>query len=382
MTSIWAHAVAHAVAQAQVATPESPAAADPSAEALQAVVRVSASALRTMSSSMVRIETIGGAQPAGSGKGGQGGGSRGPEFRQGDGPTTGVIWSADGYIVTSSFNFLRDPTVTTVTTFDERRFVARLIARDTPGRIALLKIDATNLSVASRAPLAELKQGQWVVAAGYGQGTGMPSPSLGILSAAIRMNGMAVQTDAKISPANYGGPLFDLDGRLIGICVPMGMSTDDIAGVDWYDSGIGFATRTDRIDRHFEKMRGGRSVERGLLGVTLEPDDLKPRSATQSAGPRGLRVAGDPRGPAIAAGMLKGDLIVELDGQPTPRLVDLRRALWAWGAGDTVRVRYVRDGEDRGCEITLATADELSARDETPTSRPADSQPADPIPRR
>ena len=93
-------------------------------------------ALRAVRPSIVRIDTIGGLQPEQ--RAPVGGRRAGAGFRQADGPTTGLIWSADGYVITSSFNFIRDPSIITVTLHDGRRFVARLIARDRPARLALL----------------------------------------------------------------------------------------------------------------------------------------------------------------------------------------------------------------------------------------------------
>lgn len=349
------------------------AAGEPDAETLAAVSRVVADALEKIAPSIVRIETIGGAQPVRSRPEGPGG-RRGTDFRQGDGPSTGVIWTSDGYILTSSFHFVRDPTVITVILRDERRFVARLVARDLPGRLALLRVDATDLAPIPRIRREELRVGQWVISAGYGHGTAYPAPSLGIISATGRMNGMAIQTDAKISPANYGGPLFDLGGRMVGVCVPMGMSTDEVAGVEWYDSGIGFATHVNRIERHFARMAKGENIERGFLGVSLEPEDLKPQPATPPAEPRGLRIGGSPRGPAIAAGLRAGDLVLALDDVPTPRLVDLRRVLWAAAAGDSMRVRYLRDGVICETTLTLASADSLRAAEQpAPTTQPDDA---------
>lgn len=353
------------------AHPQAAASIEPDFETMEAAARVAAAALDKIAPSIVKIETIGGAQPVRPRQEGPGS-RRGPDFRQGDGPSTGIVWTADGFIITSSFHFLRDPTVITVTLSDERRFVARLIARDVPGRLALLKVDATDLVPVARARVEDVRTGQWVVSAGYGLGTTHPAPSIGIVSATGRMNGMAIQTDAKISPANYGGPLFDLRGRMIGICVPMGMSTDEIAGVEWYDSGIGFVTRVDRIERHFARLSRGENVERGFLGVSLEPEDLKPRPATQPTEPRGLRIGGAPRGPAIAAGLQTGDVILALDDHSTPHLVDLRRALWAAAAGDSIRVRYAREGVLKETVLALVTAESLRSLEEpAPATQPA-----------
>src|SRR5207253_11404701 len=122
-------------------------------------------AVSRIAPSIVTIETVGGAQPNGEqppasrpsgmeppGRGGRQRHGQQPGFRVADGPTTGLIWSADGWIISSSFNFVRNPIVTTVLIADRgsgrpRRFVAKLVARDLIRRIALLKIDAPDLPV-------------------------------------------------------------------------------------------------------------------------------------------------------------------------------------------------------------------------------------------
>ena len=114
-------------------------------------------------------------------------------------------------------------------------------------RLALLKVDATDLPAPVWAEPDALQVGRWALAAGFGHGTSQPALNVGVISGLNRMAGLALQTDAKISPANYGGPLFDCDGRLLGICVPMGMGEDDIAGVEWYDSDTGFVITHDVI---------------------------------------------------------------------------------------------------------------------------------------
>ncbi|QOJ13521.1 MAG: trypsin-like peptidase domain-containing protein [Planctomycetia bacterium] len=334
-------------------------------------------ALQAVAPSIVRIETIGGAQPVQSGERGE---ERVVEarFRQADGPTTGVLWSADGLIVTSSFNFIRDPSVITVTLHDGRRFVARLLARDAPARIAVLKIDATDLPLPRLRPVSELRVGQWALTAGFGHGTAEPAISTGIISAVQRTNGLTVQTDAKTSPANYGGPLFDLDGAICGVCVPMGQGADELAGIEMYDSGIGFAASVDRIERHRAALAAGRSVERGYLGVALAPREVRfeaPLAA--SLGVRGgMRVGPNPRDPAAAAGLVEGDVITHLDAEATPRMTELRRALWARAAGDSVRVRFVRDGAAQQAELTLAPQSAFATP--PPEAQEAKREPAEP----
>jgi serine protease Do len=296
-----------------------------------------------------------------------------PGFRQADGPTTGLICSADGYILTSSFNFVRDPVVITVTLADERRFVARLIARDRQARLALLKIDAEALPTPTWAEARELRSGQWALAAGYGHGGSEPTVSVGIVSALKRMSDQTVQTDAKISPANYGGPLLDVAGRVIGICVPMAASEDELAGVEWYDSGIGFAVHHEHILRRLPRMRQGDDLQRGLLGIQLDTRGLvvgtEPDAADAESAPPadGLRIVGQPLGPAADAGLEAGDVITHIDDQPTPRLVDFRRAVARKAAGDTISVTYRRGAASSTVTLTLAAADDFTA---APTTQP------------
>lgn len=324
--------------------------------ALQELTR---SALQTIQPSIVRIETIGGAQPVRRLRDGR---VVRQQFRQADGPTTGLIWSADGHIITSSFNFVRDPSVITVTLHDGRRLLATLLARDHPGRLTLLKVDARDLTVPDFVPEESLRPGQWAIAAGYGYGTQTPAVSIGIISALCRMSGLAVQTDAKLSPANYGGPLFDIEGRVIGVCVPMGMGEGEMAGLEWYDSGISFAISAARIQDHLPALKEGRDVHRGLMGVLLQ--------AVEEDG-SGMRVAGPPRGPARLAGLAEGDLITHIDGVEVAMLVELRRQLYRKAAGQSIRVSYSREGESQTVELTLVRAEELPPPSTQPASAPA-----------
>ncbi|MCH7872205.1 MAG: trypsin-like peptidase domain-containing protein [Planctomycetes bacterium] len=318
-------------------------------------------AINTINPSIVRIQTIGGALPV---RRSQDGKRAGVLFRQADGPTTGVIWSADGYIITSSFNFLRDPRVITVTLHDGRTLLARLIARDRPARLALLKVEADHpLPVPRIAESDKLRPGQWALAAGHGFGSRNPAMSVGIISALNRKGGLAVQTDAKVSPANYGGPLFDIEGALIGVCVPMGQGEDETAGIEWYDSGISFAVHTNRIRAQFERLKRGEDVQRGLMGVILDNSD---------SDPRGVPIMAPPVGPAAAAGLQEGDLITTIDGQPTPTYALLKRALSQKAAGDAALIGFLREGRQEETGLTLVRREELNPPAATqPASAPA-----------
>ena len=332
-------------------------------------------ALRCVTPAIVRIDTIGGAQPVRQETNVMQQQRVTAGFRQADGPTTGLVWSSDGYILTSSFNFVRDPVVITVTLSDGRRYVAQLIARDRPARLALLKIDAVDLPAPRWVDIDELRAGQWALAAGWGYASAEPAVTVGVLSALRRMDGRAVQTDAKISPANYGGPLFDVEGGVIGICVPMGPGEDELAGVEWYDSGIGFAIRAEHVRRRVPRLIQGEDLYRGLLGINLDTrehvvggDSGENGTGGQAAsGTRGLRIIEPPRGPAAEAGLQPDDVITYIDGEPTPRIVDFRRAVARKAAGDTIRVDYRRGQQSAGVTLTLASAEDFRR---PPTSQP------------
>ena len=317
-------------------------------------------ALEAISPSIVRIETIGGALPVRRSDDGK---RTEIVFRQADGPTTGLVWSEDGYIITSSFNFMRDPRVITVTTHDGRKLLARLVARDRPARLALLKVNSDQpLTAPTLAAMDRLRPGQWSLAAGHGFGGQRPAMSVGIISALNRKSGLAVQTDAKVSPANYGGPLFDVEGALIGVCVPMGLREGETAGIEWYDSGISFAVHVGRIQSQIERMKRGEDVRRGLMGVNLDASD---------SDARGVPIIADPVGPAETAGLMKGDIIVSIDDDPTPTYAILKRKLMQSAAGDSIVVDFLRDGQAEQTALTLVRREELNP----PTSTQPASQP-------
>ena len=214
--------------------------------------------------SVVYIESFGGVA---SGQGGIGG-----IRRPGDGPTTGIVVSPDGYIITSTFNFIQKPPVITVQFRDGQRRVAKLVGRDNTRRICLLKVeDVSDLPVPVYVPRSELNVGQWSISVGVGFGDKNPAISAGIISATSRIHGRAVQTDANTSPANYGGPLVDIDGRVIGICVPLSpQSQKEGSGVEWYDSGIGFAIPLHGAERVLTELKAGKTIQAGYLGVALK----------------------------------------------------------------------------------------------------------------
>lgn len=288
------------------------------------------------SPSIVRIETVGGVDLVG-------------DVLSGTGPTTGVIVSEDGYIITSRFNFFNRPASVLVTILDNgesKRFAAEIVANDESKMLTLLKIDASGLRPIATAPKDEIRVGQRAIALGRTFDIDFPNISTGIVSALNRVNGKAVQTDAKTSPVNYGGPLIDLYGRCLGIIVPLSpQQAGEAAGVEWYDSGIGFAVPLEDIERVLDRMKSGETLQPGLLGVSFEA--LGPLSGEAKV----LRVR--PQSPADQAGIQIDDIITEIDGTPIERLIDLRQVLGNRYAGETVAVVVKRGEQSIASEMKL-----------------------------
>ncbi len=301
-------------------------------EALQE--RAMKAAVARVAPSVVQIETSGGADLIGTGP-------RGPQIRKGAGPTTGLIVAADGYIISSAFNFANKPSAIFIAVPGRKeRLVAKLIATDQTRMLTLLKVDAKELPVPTSAPKKQLRVGQTVLALGR-TWTGVeasPSMSVGIISALDRIWGKAVQTDAKVSPVNYGGPLIDLEGRVVGVLVPASpRGQDETAGVEWYDAGIGFAVPLEDINAVLSKLRQGKDLKRGLLGVSLESEDL-------IGGPPVVALVA-PDSTALRAGIKAGDVIIEINGKPVLRQAHMMHLLGGKYENDEISLK-VRRGKE------------------------------------
>jgi serine protease Do len=282
--------------------------------------------------SVVRIETLGGLATIG-------------DMLVGTGPTTGLVVSSDGYIVSSAFNFIQKPTQILVDLADGTRLPAEVVAHDDSRMIVLLKVPTAGLADAKKhlpvpeaAPVRQMQVGQWAIALGRVFEGREPNMSVGIISATNRVWGKAIQTDAKISPANYGGPLVDVRGRVLGVLVPMNpMETGEIAGVEWYDSGIGFAVPLEQINRVLVRLQKGEDLHPGLLGISLKGGD--------PFADEPVIAACHPKSPAAEAGLKAGDRIAEIDGVKVNSQSELRHQLSPRYAGEKVTVAVLRDKE-------------------------------------
>jgi S1-C subfamily serine protease/predicted esterase len=292
-------------------------------------------AVEKVAPSVVQIRTVGGLETIGGGKS--------PALLRGQGPTTGVIVAPDGYIISSSFNFAHKPSAITVSIPGHKEpYNARVVAQDETRMLTLLKIEATNLPVPAAAPKKDLKIGQWALALGRTwseSANAPPSVSLGVISALDRVWGKAVQTDAKVSPVNYGGPLVDIRGRVIGILVPMSPRAEgETAGVEWYDSGIGFAVPLEDVNRVLPQLKQGKTLRRGTVGFAMQGQDLF------SAQP--VIAAVEPNSAAAKAGLQPGDIVVAMDGKPVVRQAQIRHILGPKYEGEKVTITVKRGDKE------------------------------------
>lgn len=287
--------------------------------------------------SVVQIETLGGLEKVG-------------RVLVGTGPTTGLIISEDGYIISSAFNFIQKPTSILVTLPNGKRKPAKIVSRDNSRMLVLLKVERDELlTVPVAAPRDELSVGQWTVAVGRTYGASNVSISVGILSATNRIWGKALQTDAKVSPGNYGGPLVDIQGRVLGVLVPLSPDAQsEVAGAEWYDSGIGFAIPLADVLGRFEELKGG-DLHAGVLGISFKGE--------QSVSGKPVIGVVQVNSPADEAGLEADDTIIEANGVAVSRQSQLRHVLGPLYAGDKLHLVVMR-GDDR-VEVTATLVDKL-----------------------
>jgi serine protease Do len=296
-------------------------------------------AVKKVAPSVVQINTIGGTDRVVAGP-------RGTQIRKAIGPTTGVIVEADGYVISSAFNFINQPkTILVGVPGHKKAFPAKVVATDNSRMLTLLKIEATGLPVPEAAPKKEFEVGDWSIALGRTLDpniANLPSMSVGIISALDRIWGKAIQSDAKVSPVNYGGPAIDVHGRVQGILVPASPQGDDsTAGIEWYDSGIGFAVPLEDIKAVLPRLKKGENLKRGLLGIGMpNPYDYAQKPVVGVVTPQSA---------AAKAGIQPGDVIIEIEGKPVERVAQILHLIGPKYEGETVSLKVMRKDK----EITL-----------------------------
>ena len=279
------------------------------------------------------------------------------------GTGTGFVWDTDGHIVTN-FHVIQGGSAARVTLADQSTWDAKLVGAFPDRDLAVLKIDAPadKLPPIPLGSSRDLQVGQRVLAIGNPFGLDQ-TLTTGVVSALNReidsfnnrtIRGV-VQTDAAINPGNSGGPLLDSAGRLIGV-------NTQIASPSGASAGIGFAIPADEVNRIVPRLiRDGRIV-RPSLGITAGPPGLTRALRL----PPGVAIIETQRGsPAARAelqpfrrgrdgGIVLGDVITEVDGQPVSNLDDVLTLLEARQTGDTVTLTLWNAGKTRQQRMRLA----------------------------
>ncbi len=285
-----------------------------------------------------------------------------PGFKKAEGPCTGVIVSADGYIVTSAWNFESDPNSIVVSLANGSSYAAKLLGIDRAASLALLKIKAEGLSVPEFIDPKEVKVGRWAFAIGRAMSTKHPEVKYGVISARDRIEGNALQTDAATSPTNYGGPLIDVEGRIYGIIVPLG-SRGQETNPNWYDSGIGFAAPIQDAKALVARLgKEGTVLKPAFLGVQMDQD----RTGT------GAKVTSVvPESGAHKAGLKPGDLVLTIDGELIKNSFTLRFAVGRKRAGEKIMIEVQRADKKITMEVKLGERPKLqTAKDKIPVPMP------------
>ena len=274
--------------------------------------------------------------------------------QQGSG--SGVIISADGYIVTNN-HVVADADELTVTLNDNKEYSARIIGTDKASDLALIKIDGKNLPAITIANSDDIKVGEWVLAVGNPFNL-TNTVTAGIVSAKARslyQNGVEsfIQTDAAINPGNSGGALVNTRGELIGINAMLYSQTGSF-------SGYGFAIPTSIMNKVVADLKQYGTVQRALIGIQGHDvknyvDAKKDKGEDIDLGTmEGIYVAKvTEESAAEEAGMKEGDVITAIDGKPVNKMAELQEVLAKKRPGDKVTVTYLRDKKKATKTVTL-----------------------------
>ena len=301
---------------------------------------------------------------------GQGQGQGGaPITREAQSLGSGFIISPDGYVVTNNHVIAPGAKGATVESIkvimpDRKEYVAKLIGRDPASDLAVLKIEGTNLPFVKFGDSAKARVGDWVVAIGNPFGLGS-TVTAGIVSALHRVTGSGgaydrfIQTDAAINRGNSGGPMFDLQGNVIGI-------NSQILSETGGNVGIGFAIPAEEAQPVINTLMKGGAIKRGYIGVGIGgPVDENVGAALglpKGQGELIARVEAD--GPAAKGGLKAGDVVVRVNEKAVTPDQTLSYLIANVAPGAVAKLDVIRQGKPMSLSITAAnrpTEDQLAA---------------------
>lgn len=291
---------------------------------------------------------------------------------------SGVIVDADEGIIVTNHHVVEDAEEIIVQFSDGDSVKATLVGSDPEVDIAVLRVEDKEATKArGEIPIAnsdDILVGDFVVAVGNPFGLGQ-TVTTGVVSALGR-SGLGIegyenfiQTDASINPGNSGGALVDLKGHLVGI-------NTAILAPSGGNVGIGFAIPANMMESSLSQILEHGEVKRGKIGVLIQ--DLTPELAQAfdlERSQRGVLVAQVMKGSAAEnAGLTAGDIITGVNGKATETASMLRNAIGLRSIGDTVKVSYLRDGQVKNTQITIAGDEETEAAQTKKTSDALDER--------
>lgn len=310
------------------------------------------------------------------------GGSQ-PQTREAQSLGSGFIISADGFVVTNNHVVAPDNRAKlesiTVTLADGTEFEAELIGADAASDLAVLKIKANRtFPFVTFGDSARSRVGEWVVAIGNPFGLGGTVTS-GIISAVYRNTGMGgaydryIQTDASINRGNSGGPLFDMRGQVIGI-------NNAIFSPTGGSVGIGFAIPSEIAQPIVEQLKTGREIERGFLGVQLQPIDDDIAASLGVPRRRGELVQSlQDDSPAAKGGVRSGDIITTINGKEVTAEQSVSFLVANLEPGARVPIEVLREGRRVALNVTLGRRpSEAQLRQQAQTFDPDSEEPVTP----
>jgi serine protease Do len=285
------------------------------------------------------------------------------------GQGSGFFITADGYAVTNNHVVDKADTVE-VTADDGKTYTAKVIGTDPRTDIALIKVegrsDFPHVQLADKAP----RVGDWVLAVGNPFGLG-GTVTAGIVSARGRDIGAGpyddfIQIDAPVNKGNSGGPTFDVDGNVIGVNTaifsPSGGSV-----------GIAFAIPAPTVKSVVAQLKDNGKVTRGWIGVQIQPVTAEIADNLGLKTPQGALVS-EPQenGPAAKAGIMAGDVVTAVNGNPVKDARDLAKQIGSMAPGSTAKLTVWRKGEEKTFSIALG---ELPNQREARAAMPDSSAP-------